>query len=115
IYQICHVARGLERGRHHNAEFTLIEWYRNGFTLEQLMDEVEALARAVLGPVAQPFKSERITYRDLFLNEIGLDPLECPLEDLQRAAREAGFDPEEAGSDSDRDATPNASPRSEIT
>ena len=30
IYQICPVARGLERGRHHNAEFTLIEWYRVG-------------------------------------------------------------------------------------
>ncbi len=25
IYQICHVVRGLERGRLHNAEFTLIE------------------------------------------------------------------------------------------
>ena len=29
IFQICHVARGLERGRQHNAEFTLIEWYRD--------------------------------------------------------------------------------------
>ena len=28
IYQICHVVRGLERGRQHNGEFTLIEWYR---------------------------------------------------------------------------------------
>ena len=92
IYQICHVARGLERGRHHNAEFTLIEWYRNGFTLEQLMDEVEALARAVLGPVAQPFKSERITYRELFLNALGLDPLECAIEDLQDVARNLGFE-----------------------
>src|SRR5713101_2982109 len=27
IYQICHVVRGLERGRQHNGEFTLIEWY----------------------------------------------------------------------------------------
>src|SRR5262245_47401909 len=25
IYQICHVVRGMERGRQHNAEFTLIE------------------------------------------------------------------------------------------
>ena len=30
IFQICHVVRGLERGRLHNAEFTLIEWYRAG-------------------------------------------------------------------------------------
>src|SRR5512141_598718 len=25
IFQICHVVRGLERGRQHNAEFTLVE------------------------------------------------------------------------------------------
>src|SRR5262245_60649513 len=33
IFQICHVMREFERGRLHNAEFTLIEWYRIGFTL----------------------------------------------------------------------------------
>ncbi|MGH8270683.1 MAG: amino acid--tRNA ligase-related protein, partial [Steroidobacteraceae bacterium] len=37
IYQICHVVRALERGRLHNAEFTLIEWYRSGASLETLM------------------------------------------------------------------------------
>lgn len=89
IYQIAHVVRGLERGRHHNAEFTLIEWYRNGFTLERLMDEVEALARHVLGPAAEGFTSERVTYRDAFRNELGLDPLTCPLEQLQAAATPA--------------------------
>src|SRR5688500_11821107 len=26
IFQICHVVRGLERGKLHNPEFTLIEW-----------------------------------------------------------------------------------------
>src|SRR5262245_15207273 len=30
IYQICRVVRGLERGKLHNAEFTMIEWYRLG-------------------------------------------------------------------------------------
>jgi len=34
IYQICHVVRGNERGRLHNPEFTLIEWYRLGFIHE---------------------------------------------------------------------------------
>ena len=45
IYQICHVARGFEQSRMHNSEFTLVEWYRLGFDLPQLMDEVEALLR----------------------------------------------------------------------
>src|SRR5580700_8600527 len=49
IYQICHVVRGLEQSRIHNTEFTLIEWYRLGFDLTQLMTEVEALMRELCG------------------------------------------------------------------
>jgi len=93
IYQICHVARGLERGRQHNAEFTLIEWYRVGFTLEQLMDEVEALVREILGPVAEGFRSLRVTYRDAFVQELGIDPFAATRKELQAAARELGFQP----------------------
>src|ERR1700730_14118228 len=52
IYQICHVVRGLECSPLHQPELTLIEWYRAGFTLEALMDEVEALVRSLLGAVA---------------------------------------------------------------
>src|SRR6266566_8338931 len=87
IYQICHVVRGLERGRQHNAEFTLIEWYRVGFPLAALMDEVEALVRLLLGPAAAQRASERISYRDAFLRELGLDPLTAPDEALEEAAR----------------------------
>src|SRR5579863_4564129 len=61
IYQICHVVRGLEYGRLHNPEFTLIEWYRVGFTLGQLMDEVEALVRALLGAAAASRVNERVS------------------------------------------------------
>ncbi len=93
IYQICHVARGLERGRHHNAEFTLIEWYRLGFSLEPLMDEVEALARAVLGPRAQSMRSERMSYVEAFETSFGVDPLVAPIETLRSAATAAGLMP----------------------
>ncbi|HVY83304.1 MAG TPA: EF-P lysine aminoacylase EpmA [Steroidobacteraceae bacterium] len=91
IYQICHVVRGLERGRHHNAEFTLVEWYRLGFTLAQLMHEVDALARVVLGPIALPFASEYLTYREAFENALGIDPLAAPLAELRSAALDLGF------------------------
>jgi lysyl-tRNA synthetase class 2 len=96
IYQICHVARGLERGRQHNAEFTLIEWYRTGFSLERLMDEVDALTRAMLGAMALGKTSERISYRDAFVREIGLDPFSASQADLEAAAREVGFTPSSA-------------------
>ena len=86
IYQICHVVRGMERGRLHNPEFTLIEWYRAGFSLGQLMDEVEALVRALLGAAA-PAASERVSYRDAFLRELALDPLTAPDTALAQAAQ----------------------------
>jgi lysyl-tRNA synthetase class 2 len=101
IYQICHVVRALERGRLHNAEFTLIEWYRLGFTLEALMDEVEALVRELLGAAEAGWASERISYQEAFLRELSLDPFTVPLPELVAAARAYGYEP---GQDSpDRD------------
>ncbi len=91
IYQICHVVRGLERGRLHNAEFTLIEWYRIGYSLDQLMREVDTLVRHLLGEVAAAMSSERLTYRDAFLRELQLDPLAATDEELAAAARSIGF------------------------
>lgn len=91
IYQVCHVVRGGEAGKLHNPEFTLIEWYRLGFSLEQLMEEVEALVRLLLGPAAAGRASERLSYRDAFLRELGLDPLSASDAALARAARPLGF------------------------
>ena len=91
IYQICHVVRGLERGRHHNAEFTLVEWYRVGFSLQQLMDEVESLVRELLGPAAGSLRSERMSYREVFRRELGLDPFTAELGALTEAAHASGF------------------------
>ncbi len=90
IYQICHVVRSLEHGRLHNPEFTLIEWYRVGFTLAELMDEVEALVRQLLGGTGQARVSERISYRDVFMRELGLDPLVASVSELAQAAAALG-------------------------
>jgi lysyl-tRNA synthetase class 2 len=91
IYQICHVVRGMERGRQHNAEFTLIEWYRVGFSLDQLMSEVDTLVRHLLGDMAFTLSSERLSYRDAFLRELDLDPFTASVAELAEAARSIGF------------------------
>jgi len=71
IYQVCRVFRDGERGRLHNPEFTLLEWYRPGFDHHRLMDEVAGLVRAVLG---RDIPAERATYGELFRLHLGLDP-----------------------------------------
>jgi len=91
IYQICHVVRAMESGRLHNPEFTLIEWYRLGFSLSALMDEVESLVRTLLGAAAAARASERLSYREAFLREAGLDPLTAAAADLERVARPLAY------------------------
>jgi lysyl-tRNA synthetase class 2 len=91
IYQVCHVARGFESGRVHNPEFTLIEWYRLGFDLDALMNEVEALVRELLGEPGARRRAERLSYREVFLRELRLDPYAADLNALAHAAAAAGF------------------------
>jgi len=75
IYQICKAFRNGESGRFHNPEFTLLEWYRVGYTLPQLMDEIEALFAALFvgyGLLA----SWRMSYQAVFKQYTDLDPLQ---------------------------------------
>ena len=51
IFQLARVWRNGEGSDLHAPEFTMLEWYRPGATLDALMDETEALLRAVLPPV----------------------------------------------------------------
>lgn len=69
IYQICKAFRRGEQGARHNPEFTLLEWYRPGFSLPQLMDEVAALLVLVLGPRPLRF----LSYARGFADVLGLD------------------------------------------
>jgi elongation factor P--(R)-beta-lysine ligase len=93
IFQVCHVFRGGERGRHHNPEFTMVEWYRLGFSLQQLMDEVAALARLLLG---SELPVEFVSYREALRRHAGLDPLDADDADLQQAAQALGLDAQRA-------------------
>jgi len=88
IYQICRAFRDGERGRLHNPEFTLLEWYRPGFDHHRLMDELDALVDRVLGP-GPP--ARRLTYRDAFVARVGIDPFAADTRALGARARDAGL------------------------
>jgi elongation factor P--(R)-beta-lysine ligase len=94
IFQICRVYRDAERGRQHNPEFTMLEWYRLGFSLEDLMREVAELTRALLGAPQLPL--EFVTYREAVRRHAGFDPLDADSSVLQQAARELGLSSDHA-------------------
>lgn len=88
IYQLCKAFRADERGRRHNPEFSMLEWYRPGFSDHDLMDEVEALMRTLLAPYLPfPAHMERITYRAAFQQYLGFDPMQAEDEELYERAR----------------------------
>ena len=72
IYQMCHVFRGEEQGPLHNSEFMIVEWYRLGWTLAALMDEVDQLLRCQLGAAAGAPTQYR-TYEQVFLDALDLN------------------------------------------
>ena len=84
IYQIGKAFRAKERSRLHNPEFTILEWYRPGFSLADLMDEVEQLITHLLCRQ----KIIRYTYGELFRKYLNLDPHSIGLQELQQRCAE---------------------------
>ncbi|MDO6692214.1 elongation factor P--(R)-beta-lysine ligase [Aliiglaciecola sp. 3_MG-2023] len=87
IFQLCKSFRNEEAGKQHNPEFTMLEWYRVGFNLSQLIDEVDELLQKILK--TEPL--ERLSYQQAFLTYCDIDPLACTLEELKRKASDLGF------------------------
>jgi lysyl-tRNA synthetase class 2 len=84
IFQLCKAFRNGESGSRHNPEFTMLEWYQPGYSLAQLMDEVEALITAVLGHLS----CTRRSYGDLFEHLLGIDPHAVTTTDLQQLVQQ---------------------------
>jgi lysyl-tRNA synthetase class 2 len=88
IFQLSRAVRGGEAGRRHNLEFTLLEWYRPGFDLHRLMDEVVELLGELLGAALLP--AARMTYEEAFRRHAGVDPHRAPTAALDGALAAAG-------------------------
>jgi elongation factor P--(R)-beta-lysine ligase len=83
IYELTRAFREGEAGVRHNPEFSLLEWYRPGFSHHQLMDEVAELVSLCLGQ--RPL--QKYSYRQLFREHLELDPFIAPVAELERTAR----------------------------
>lgn len=105
IYQLCHAWRAGERGRRHNPEFTLLEWYRPGFGLAALMDEVEALLAWVTEGLRPLPPFVRLRWGEAMARHAGLDaPYTAGVEVLQSVLRQAGVEVDAAALGPDLDA-----------
>lgn len=82
VFQLARVWRNNEGSDTHSAEFTMLEWYSPGASFPALMDQTEALLRAVLPPVVTCrgvtntlANFERLTLQDAFARYVGADLL----------------------------------------
>lgn len=91
IYQICKVFRDDEHGRKHNSEFTMLEWYRPGFSLKDLMLEVTDLLNVVLKQRFGEVRPTVLSYKHAFMDRLDLNPLQASLQELKDAARRVGL------------------------
>lgn len=82
IYSICRVFRDGESGRTHQPEFTMIEWYRRNFGLQQIVDDTLHLLETVVTPDLLAQAPQQFDYRELFLRFAGIDPFEAAAADL---------------------------------
>jgi len=82
IYQICKVFRDGERGRNHLAEFTLVEWYRLNFDLQEIMRDSIEFVSAVLGRAGLASSAEFLSYEDAFQKTVNLSSRTADVEEL---------------------------------
>ena len=82
VYYLGKAFRQGERGRRHRPEFTMLEWYRIGWTEQQLIAEVNELLAL--------FFPEKLcahyTYREVFYQTLSVDPHTSTAKELQQCA-----------------------------
>jgi len=92
-YELGRVFRNGEAGRRHNPEFTMLEWYRLGWDHQRLIGETVDLVHAALALPGRRAEVVTRSYRDWFVRELGLDPFEATLEQLQAPLADIRIDP----------------------
>lgn len=82
IYQLGKSFRNEESGRHHNPEFSMLEWYRPHYDMYRLMNEVDDLLQQVL----ECDSAETLSYQQAFIRHLDMDPLSADKVQLREVA-----------------------------
>ncbi len=78
-YFLGHVYRKGELGSLHNPEFTMVEWYRLGFSLREMIEETAAFLSLFFGE--KPL--HLLPYREAFEQYVGIDYATASISRLQ--------------------------------
>jgi elongation factor P--(R)-beta-lysine ligase len=92
-YELGRVFRNGEAGGRHNPEFSMLEWYRVSWDHRRLMHETIELVTAAMGLVQRRCEVVIESYRQLFLDELGIDPLHAPIDELRAPLKPYSIDP----------------------
>jgi lysyl-tRNA synthetase class 2 len=79
-FQICKAFRADPPSKIHHHEFTMLEWYRLGFTDRELMQETDDLLQTILN--CPP--SIRLSYENAFLHYLKISALNSSVESLKK-------------------------------
>lgn len=93
-YELGRVFRNGEAGGRHNPEFGMLEWYRVGWDHRRLMHETVELVEAALAMQGRRAEVLVVGYRQLFIDELGLDPAHAPDDDLRVPLADQGIAPD---------------------
>jgi lysyl-tRNA synthetase class 2 len=92
-YELGRVFRNGEAGGRHNPEFSMLEWYRVGWDHRRLMEDAITLVESALAMQGRRAEVLIENYRQFFLDELGIDPLHAPIDDLRALLVDQNIDP----------------------
>jgi lysyl-tRNA synthetase class 2 len=93
LYELGPVFRAGESGRMHRLEFTLLEWYRRGFSWQELAQETIDLCQHALAALGQSgWQARWYDWADCFTRAGLPDPLEASDGDIRRVSSELPSD-----------------------
>jgi lysyl-tRNA synthetase class 2 len=100
IYQISHVFRKGEIGPWHNPEFTMAEWYRCGFSFEEMIQETLDFIHLFLGDLP----AHHLSYKEAFLRYLSIDYTAQTTDELRSLAQDRGIALSTEAAQADKDA-----------